>query len=51
LAGSRLLVAKYSPQAKTRTLTQFAVTPLAGLLEILAAARAEVLRESTTTQR
>ena len=51
LAGSRLLVAKYSPQGKTRTLTQFALTPLAGLLEILATARAEVLRESANTQR
>jgi hypothetical protein len=51
LAGSRLLVAKYSPQAKTRTLTPFAVTPLAGLLEILAVARAEVLREPADSQR
>jgi hypothetical protein len=51
LAGSRLLVAKYSPQGKTRTLTQFALTPLAGLLQILATARAEILRESAEIQR
>jgi hypothetical protein len=51
LAGSRLLVAKYSLQRKARALTQFAVTPLAELLEILSTARAEALRESANIQR
>ncbi len=51
LAGSRLLVVKYSRHDKTRTLTSFAVAPLPDLLSVLATARAEVRGEPGETQR
>ncbi len=50
LAGSRLLVAKYSPEGETRTVTRFDSAPLFGLLELLSAARLEALRDNSDTR-
>ncbi len=47
LAGNRLLVVKFSREAERRTVTRFDSTPLIGLLELLAAARLEVLRDNS----